>query len=69
MRHGTRDLRRVGDPREAIGPIVTAASNQADAVTVALDAEALAVVFDLAKPVGTGGCGLAFVGNAKNLKI
>jgi hypothetical protein len=37
---------RLDDPRIAVGPVVAAARDQPDAVAVALDAEAVAVVFD-----------------------
>jgi len=44
--------RRFHDPRIATGPIVPAARDQAHAVAVALQPEAIAVILDLVEPVG-----------------
>src|SRR6476659_5304234 len=39
------------DPGISLGPIVSAARDQPHTIAVALDAQAIAVVFDLVKPV------------------
>ena len=44
----------LGDPREALRPVITAARDQPDAVTVALDAEAESVILDFVKPFRAG---------------
>jgi hypothetical protein len=44
--------RRLDDPREAIGPVVRAARDQANAIPVALQAQALAVVFTACSQTG-----------------
>src|SRR5262249_50072065 len=46
--------RSLDDPREAPGPVVAAAGDQADAVAVALYAKPVTVVLDLMEPVGAG---------------
>jgi hypothetical protein len=46
--------RAFDDPRIAVGRVVAAPCDQADAHPVALQSEAIAVVFYLMKPVGTG---------------
>ena len=55
----------------AVRPVVAAARDQAHAVAVALDAEAVAIVFHLAEPVGPSGTVLAFVGtqNSNDLNM
>src|SRR6516165_3351757 len=47
--------RRFDDPRIAVAPVVPAAGDQADAVAITLQAQPVAVVFDLVKPVRAGG--------------
>ena len=49
----------------ALGPVVAAARDQAHAVAVALQAEAVAVVFDLVKPHRGGRDGVADRGQAE----
>src|SRR6185437_1787535 len=53
------------DPRVTVGPIVTAARDQPHAIAVALQAEAVTVVFDLVNPVGAGGHDLTDRGQAE----
>jgi hypothetical protein len=49
------DLARgLGDPRVALGPVIAAARDQAYAIGVALQADAIAVVLDLVEPVSAG---------------
>ena len=43
------------DPGEALCPIVSASGNQPHPITVALHAQAVAVIFDLVKPGGPSG--------------
>jgi len=50
------------DPGVTLGPIVAALGDQPDAIAVPLEAQAIAVVFDLVKPVGASRNGLAGVG-------
>jgi hypothetical protein len=57
--------RGLDNPRIAVGPIVGARRDQANAVTVALQPEAAAVVLDLVGPVRVGGDAGAFGGNAE----
>ena len=47
--------RGLDNPEIALGPIVSAASDQPDAIAVALCAEAKAVLLDLVKPLRAGG--------------
>src|SRR5690242_10248397 len=49
---------RVSDPWVALGPIVSAASDQPDAISVTFNAEPIAVIFDFMKPLGTSRNGL-----------
>jgi hypothetical protein len=53
------------DPREAIGPIITATGDQPDAVAIALDAQTISVVFDFVESLGAGGHNLADDRNAE----
>ena len=53
------------DPRIAIGPVVTASCDQADAVAVPLQPEPVAVLFDLMEPVGAVWDGGGFGGEAE----
>src|SRR5690349_12766324 len=46
-------MRKGQGPRVSLGPIVAAFSDQPYTVAVALQAQAVAVVFDFMKPVGT----------------
>lgn len=48
-----------------VGPVVAATGDQAQAVAIALQAEAVAVVFHLMEPVGAGGDGSRFRGEAE----
>jgi hypothetical protein len=43
--------RGLDDPRITVGPVVTAPCDEAHVITVALQAEAVAVVLDLVEPV------------------
>src|SRR4029077_19707711 len=43
--------RSLGDPWIALGPVVAVAGDQPHAIAVALDAQAIAVIFDFVKPV------------------
>jgi hypothetical protein len=56
--------RRLDDPRIASGPVVAASRDEAREVAVALDAQAVAVMFDLVQPVGAGGDTDRFCGEA-----
>ena len=43
--------RSLGDPWIALGPVVAVAGDQPHTIAVALDAQAIAVIFDFVKPV------------------
>ena len=47
--------RGVDDPRIALGPVIAIAGDQAHAVAIALDAQAVAVIFYFVKPVPLAG--------------
>jgi hypothetical protein len=49
--------RGLGDPREALGPLIAAARDQADTINIALHAEAIAVILHFMQPVRSGGNG------------
>ena len=51
--------RSFDDPTIALSPVMVAPRDQADAIAVALSAEAETVVFDLVEPVVAGRDGLA----------
>jgi hypothetical protein len=55
----------LSDPRVALGPVVTAPGDQADAVAVAFQAEAIAVVLDFVEPVRTNRDAGRFGGDAE----
>jgi hypothetical protein len=53
------------DPGIAAGPVMAVASEQTHAITVPLDAEAVAVLFHFVEPFGAGRHGLAGRGEAE----
>jgi hypothetical protein len=46
--------RSLDDPGKALGPVVAVADEQLNGLAIALDAEAVAVIFDFVDPVGAG---------------
>ena len=57
--------RGLGDSREAVGPLIAAARDQADTITFALKAEAVAVILHFMQPVRAGGNGRGGGGQAE----
>jgi hypothetical protein len=47
--------RSFNDPGEALCPVVSASGNQRHPIAVALNTQAIAIVFDFVDPVGAGG--------------
>jgi hypothetical protein len=58
--------RRLDDPRIALSPIVSAARDQTHAIAVALDPQAVAVIFDLVEPIRAVG---DFCTSGRNAKL
>ena len=63
---------RLDDPGKSLRPVVTAPPNQPNAIAVALDAQAVAVILDLVEPVRAAGTFIPLVdrqnSNALNMR-
>jgi hypothetical protein len=57
--------RRLGNPREAPGPIISASSDERHTIAIALHTQAITVILDFVKPLRAGGNLYSFRRNAE----